>query len=62
MTVGNLKVDVVLLFMASVDPLEDSVGFAEETKADFPLLTTNYIKKQNNLCALCVSSEAGGLF
>ena len=26
-------------FMASVDPLEDNVGFAEETKADFPLLS-----------------------
>ena len=25
--------------MASVDPLEDNVGFAEETKADFPLLS-----------------------
>jgi peroxiredoxin Q/BCP len=29
----------VTYFMASVDPLEDSVGFAEETKADFPLLS-----------------------
>ncbi|MFT5336004.1 MAG: peroxiredoxin Q/BCP, partial [Halioglobus sp.] len=29
----------VTYFMASVDPLEDSVGFAQETKADFPLLS-----------------------
>ncbi|MFK8051300.1 MAG: peroxiredoxin family protein [Halioglobus sp.] len=29
----------VTYFMASVDPLEDSVGFAKETKADFPLLS-----------------------
>jgi peroxiredoxin Q/BCP len=29
----------VTYFMASVDPLEDNVGFAEETKADFPLLS-----------------------
>jgi thioredoxin-dependent peroxiredoxin len=26
-------------FMASVDPLEDNVGFAQETGADFPLLS-----------------------
>jgi peroxiredoxin Q/BCP len=29
----------VAYFMASVDPLEDSIGFAKETKADFPLLS-----------------------
>lgn len=29
----------VTYFMASVDPLEDNVGFAQETKADFPLLS-----------------------
>ena len=29
----------VTYFMASVDDLEDNVGFAEETKADFPLLS-----------------------
>ncbi len=29
----------VSYFMASVDPLEDNVGFAEETQADFPLLS-----------------------
>jgi peroxiredoxin Q/BCP len=29
----------VTYFMASVDPLEDNVGFAKETKADFPLLS-----------------------
>lgn len=29
----------VSYFMASVDPLEDNKGFAEETKADFPLLS-----------------------
>jgi len=29
----------VTYFMASVDPLEDNIGFAEETKADFPLLS-----------------------
>ena len=29
----------VTYFMASVDPLEDNAGFAEETKADFPLLS-----------------------
>jgi peroxiredoxin Q/BCP len=29
----------VTYFMASVDPLEDNVGFAAETKADFPLLS-----------------------
>jgi peroxiredoxin Q/BCP len=26
-------------FMASVDPIEDNVGFAEQQKADFPLLS-----------------------
>lgn len=29
----------VTYFMASVDSLEDNVGFAEETRADFPLLS-----------------------
>lgn len=29
----------VAYFMASVDPLADNVGFAEETEADFPLLS-----------------------
>jgi len=29
----------VAYFMASVDPLEDNIGFAEETQADFPLLS-----------------------
>jgi len=29
----------VKYFMASVDPLEDNVGFAKETGADFPLLS-----------------------
>jgi peroxiredoxin Q/BCP len=29
----------VAYFMASVDPLEDNVGFAAEQKADFPLLS-----------------------
>jgi len=29
----------VTYFMASVDPLENNVGFAAETKADFPLLS-----------------------
>jgi len=29
----------VSYFMASVDPLEDNVGFAQETEADFPLLS-----------------------
>lgn len=29
----------VTYFMASVDPLEDNIGFAESTKADFPLLS-----------------------
>jgi peroxiredoxin Q/BCP len=29
----------VSYFMASVDPLEDNMGFAKETKADFPLLS-----------------------
>jgi peroxiredoxin Q/BCP len=29
----------VTYFMASVDPLEDNVGFAEEQGADFPLLS-----------------------
>ena len=29
----------VAYFMASVDPLADNVGFAEATKADFPLLS-----------------------
>ena len=29
----------VTYFMASVDPLKDNVGFAEETRADFPLLS-----------------------
>jgi peroxiredoxin Q/BCP len=37
---GNLirQYDVTY-FMASVDPLEDNVGFAKETGADFPLLS-----------------------
>lgn len=29
----------VTYFMASVDPLEKNIGFAQETKADFPLLS-----------------------
>jgi thioredoxin-dependent peroxiredoxin len=29
----------VTYFMASVDPLKDNVGFAAETRADFPLLS-----------------------
>ena len=29
----------VTYFMASVDPLADNIGFAEETEADFPLLS-----------------------
>jgi thioredoxin-dependent peroxiredoxin len=29
----------VAYFMASVDPVEDNKGFAEETRADFPLLS-----------------------
>jgi len=29
----------VSYFMASVDPLEDNIGFAQETEADFPLLS-----------------------
>ena len=29
----------VSYFMASVDPLEDNIGFAKETAADFPLLS-----------------------
>ena len=29
----------VAYFMASVDPIEDNVGFAEQEKADFPLLS-----------------------
>ncbi|MEP5567774.1 MAG: peroxiredoxin [Halioglobus sp.] len=29
----------VSYFMASVDPLEDNIGFAQETGADFPLLS-----------------------
>ena len=29
----------VTYFMASVDPLEDSKGFAQQTAADFPLLS-----------------------
>jgi peroxiredoxin Q/BCP len=29
----------VSYFMASVDPLEDNIGFARETDADFPLLS-----------------------
>ncbi|NQX87972.1 MAG: peroxiredoxin [Halioglobus sp.] len=29
----------VRYFMASVDPLEDNIGFAKETGADFPLLS-----------------------
>lgn len=29
----------VRYFMASVDPIEDNVGFAEQQKADFPLLS-----------------------
>jgi len=29
----------VTYFMASVDPLEDNIGFAKETRADFPLLS-----------------------
>ena len=29
----------VSYFMASVDPLEDNIGFAEQQKADFPLLS-----------------------
>lgn len=29
----------VTYFMASVDPLEDNIGFAEEQNADFPLLS-----------------------
>lgn len=29
----------VSYYMASVDPLEDNMGFAEETEADFPLLS-----------------------
>jgi peroxiredoxin Q/BCP len=29
----------VAYFMASVDPLEDSTGFARQQKADFPLLS-----------------------
>ena len=29
----------VTYFMASVDPLEDNMGFAKATKADFPLLS-----------------------
>ena len=29
----------VSYFIASVDPLEDNIGFAEETGADFPLLS-----------------------
>jgi len=29
----------VTYFMASVDPLDDNKGFAEESKADFPLLS-----------------------
>lgn len=29
----------VAYFMASVDPLEDNIGFAKETRADFPLLS-----------------------
>jgi len=29
----------VTYFMASVDPLEDNIGFAQKSKADFPLLS-----------------------
>lgn len=29
----------VTYFMASVDPVADNIGFAQETKADFPLLS-----------------------
>ena len=29
----------VVYFMASVDPIEDNIGFAKETEADFPLLS-----------------------
>lgn len=29
----------VSYFMASVDPIEDNIGFAEQQKADFPLLS-----------------------
>lgn len=29
----------VTYFMASVDPLDDNIGFAKKTKADFPLLS-----------------------
>jgi peroxiredoxin Q/BCP len=34
-----IKAYDVAYFMASVDPIEDNVGFAEQTKADFPLLS-----------------------
>jgi peroxiredoxin Q/BCP len=37
---GNLiRAYDVTYFMASVDPLEDNIGFAKETGADFPLLS-----------------------
>jgi len=37
---GNLiKEFAVTYFMASVDPVDNNVGFAEEQKADFPLLS-----------------------
>lgn len=34
-----IRVYDVTYFMASVDPLEDNIGFAKETGADFPLLS-----------------------
>lgn len=34
-----IKAFNVAYFMASVDPIEDNVGFAEQEKADFPLLS-----------------------
>ncbi len=34
-----IKVFDVTYFMASVDPLEDNIGFAKQQKADFPLLS-----------------------
>jgi peroxiredoxin Q/BCP len=34
-----LKAYDITYFMASVDPLEDNIAFAESTEADFPLLS-----------------------
>ena len=49
-----LKAFDVSYFMASVDPLEKNIAFAESTKADFPLLSdpTKAVAKAYDVLAL----------